>query len=35
MEVGAEEADPEECRLLSDRWQGVLDNVGGLVFALR
>ena len=35
VEVGAEEADPEESCLLGDRWQRLLDNIGGLVFALQ
>jgi len=34
MEVGAEEANPEERCLLSDRWQGLLDDIGGLILAL-
>jgi hypothetical protein len=34
MEVGAEEANPEERCLLGNRWQSLLDDVGGLVLAL-
>lgn len=35
MEVGAEETDPEERCLLGDRWQCLLDDIGGLVLALQ
>ena len=34
VEVGAEESNPEERRLLSERRQSLLDDVGGLVLAL-
>jgi hypothetical protein len=34
MEVGAEEANPEERCLLGNRRQSLLDDVGGLVLAL-
>jgi hypothetical protein len=35
VEVGAEEADPEECCLLGEGRQGVFYDIGCLVFALR
>ena len=34
VEVGAEEANPEECCLLGDRRQSLFDDIGGLVLAL-
>jgi hypothetical protein len=34
VEVGAEEANPEECRFLGDGRQGLFNDVRGLIFAL-
>ena len=34
MEVGAEEANPEERGFLGNRWQSLFNDIGGLVLAL-